>query len=137
MRRIISFLEPSAGKELILPVTPPSYDWTHGSRVETIQLDQLGEINLPGGRLMGSCTLSEVLFPARLYSFCNPGAVANPYVYLEQLERWSDSRKPVRWIVSGTPTNALVLLESVTYGERDGTNDVYASISLRQYCWRA
>lgn len=50
MRRIMSFLEPSAGRELVLPVTPSSYEWTHGNRVETIQLDQLGEINLPGGR---------------------------------------------------------------------------------------
>ena len=133
MKRIISFLEPAAGKELILPVTPASYEWTRSNRVETIQLDQLGEINLPGGRLMGSCTLSDVLFPAQLYPFCNPGASANPYVYLEQLERWSDGKKPVRWLVSGTPTNALVLIESVTYGERDGTNDVYATIALRQY----
>ena len=89
MRRIMSFLEEGAGKELVLPVTPSSYTWDHANRVETIQLDQLGEINLPGGALMGSCTL-DVLLPARLYSFCNPGAVANPYIYLEQLEKWSD-----------------------------------------------
>ena len=35
--------------------------------------------------------------------------------------------------MSGTPTNARVLIESVQYGERDGTNDVYATIVLRQY----
>ena len=40
---------------------------------------------------MGNCTLDNVLLPTRLYSFCNPGAVANPYVYLEQLEIWSDN----------------------------------------------
>lgn len=133
MRRILSFLNPADGAELILPVTPPSYTWTHGNRVETIQLDQLGEINLPGGRVMGSCTLSDVLFPANLYSFCNPGTVANPYVYLERLARWSDAHTVVRFIVSGTPTNASVLIESIDYGERDGTNDIYATIVLRQY----
>ena len=113
-------------------MTPSSYSWTHANRVETVQLDQVGEINLPGGALLGSCTL-EALLPARLYSFCNPGAVANPYRYLEQLERWSDSGTPVRFLVSGTPTNALVLIESVEYGEQDGTNDIYATIILRQY----
>lgn len=133
MRRIMSFLEEGAGTELVLPVTPASYTWEHANRVETIQLDQLGEINLPGGVLMGSCTLSDVLLPARLYSFCNPGAVANPYIYLEQLERWSDAGTAVRWLVSGTPTNAQVLLESISYGERDGTNDLYTTIILRQY----
>lgn len=133
MRRIISFLDPASGTELILPVTPSSYEWSHGNRVESIQLDQIGEINLPGEKLMGSCTMSDVLFPARLYSFCNPGAAPTPYVYLEQLERWSDSGTVVRWIVSGTPTNASVLIESIDYGERDGTNDIYATIVLRQY----
>lgn len=132
MRRILSFLDPATGTELILPVTPSSYEWDHANRVESIQLDQIGEITLPGGKLMGSCTL-EVLLPARLYSFCNPGTVTNPYIYLERLERWSDSGTPVRWIVSGTPTNALVLIESVRYGERDGTNDLYAIITIRQY----
>ena len=132
MRRTISLLEEQAGRELVLPVTPSSYSWTHANRVETVQLDQVGEINLPGGALLGSCTL-EALLPARLYSFCNPGAVANPYRYLEQLQRWSDSGTPVRFLVSGTPTNALVLIESVEYGEKDGTNDIYATIILRQY----
>lgn len=133
MRRILSFLDEKTGRELVLPVTPASYEWEHANRVESIQLDQIGEINLPGGKLMGRCTLSDVLFPARLYSFCNPGASATPYVYLEQLERWCDAGAPVRWMVSGTPTNARVLIESVQYSERDGTNDVYANIVLRQY----
>lgn len=132
MRRIMSFLDPATGTELILPVTPPSYEWNHANQVESIQLDQIGEITLPGGKLMGSCTL-EALLPARIYSFCNPGTNSNPYIYLERLERWSDKGTPVRWIVSGTPTNALVLIESVIYGEKDGTNDLYASITIRQY----
>lgn len=132
MRRMISFLDEGAGKELVLPVTPASYTWDRGNEVETIHLDQIGEINLPGKALMGSCTL-DVLLPARLYSFCSPGAVANPYLYLEQLERWSDAGTPVRFLVSGTPTNAQVLIDTIQYGEKDGTNDLYASISLRQY----
>ena len=57
----------------------------------------------------------------------------NPYIYLEQLERWSDAGTPVRFLVSGTPTNALVLIETTPYGERDGANDLYVTINLRQY----
>lgn len=133
MRRLMSFLEEKTGRELVLPVTPPGYTWSHPNRVETIQLDQIGEINLPGGAVMGSCTLDKVLLPARLYSFCNPGAVANPYVYLEQLERWSDEGAVVRFLVSGTPVNAPVLIESVDQGEQDGTNDLYVTIRMMQY----
>lgn len=132
MRRILSLLDEAAGKELILPVTPSSYTWEHARRMESIQLDQIGEINLPGGALMGSCTL-ELLLPAQLYGFCNPGAVADPYLYVDQLKQWCQAGTPVRWLVSGTPTNAQVLIESIQYGERDGTNDIYATVILRQY----
>ena len=133
MRRIMSFLDEKTGKELVLPVTPSGYTWAHPNRVESIQLDQTGEINLPGGAMMGSCTLDNVLLPTRLYSFCNPGAVANPYVYLEQLEIWSDNGTVVRWMVSGTPVNAPVIIESIDQGERDGTNDLYITIRMKQY----
>ena len=133
MRRIMSFLDEKTGRELVLPVTPPGYIWEHPNRVETIQLDQIGETNFPGGAMMGSCTLDKVLLPAQLYSFCNPGTVANPYVYLEQLERWSDAGTIVRWLVSGTPVNAPVLLEGIAQGEQDGTNDLYVTIRMKQY----
>lgn len=53
--RIMSFVDESAGKELVLPVTPAKYTWRHPNRIETVRLDQLGEINLPGGAEMGSC----------------------------------------------------------------------------------
>ncbi len=134
MLRIMSFLDESAGKELVLPVTPAKYTWRHPNRIETVRLDQLGEINLPGGARMGDCTLEEVLLPAQLYPFCVPGARADPYGYLYDLEVWSDRGAKLRWIVSGTAINASVLIEAVTQGERDGTNDLYITIALRQ--WR-
>ena len=133
MLRILSFLEEATGTELVLPVTPASYQWEHPSAIETIQLDQAGERNLFGGRAMGRCTLTDVLLPAQRYPFCHPSANLNPYVYLERLERWCDAGTVVRFLVSGTPTNAQVLIESVTQGERDGTNDLYVTIALREY----
>lgn len=72
--RIMSFLEEATGKELVLPVTPAKYFWRHPNAVETVRLDQLGEITLPGGVKMGDCTLEDVLLPAQLYPFCVPGA---------------------------------------------------------------
>jgi len=132
--RIISFLDETAGKELVLPVTPAKYIWRHPNRIETVRLDQLGEINLPGGARMGECTLEDVLLPAQLYPFCVPGARANPQSYLHDLETWSDKGSKLRWIVSGTGINVSVLIEEVTQEERDGSNDLYITIALRQ--WR-
>lgn len=132
--RVMSFLDESAGKELVLPVTPAKYTWRHPNRIETVRLDQLGEVNLPGGARMGECTLEDVLLPAQLYPFCVPGARAAPQSYLYDLETWSDKGSKLRWIVSGTSINASVMIEEVTQGERDGSNDLYLTITLRQ--WR-
>lgn len=133
MLRIFTFLEEAAGRELVLPVSPASYEWSHGAVIEPVTVDQLGSLNFFGGRQMGSTTLRDCLLPAQNYPFLSPGAEADPWGYLDQLERWVDNGTVVRWLVSGTPVNAAVLLESVSYREVDGTNDLYADITLRQY----
>ena len=133
MLRLITFLEEAAGVELVLPVTPAGYQWPHEAAIETVTVDQLGDLNFFGGKRMGSTTLHDCLLPAQAYPFLSPGAGTNPWLYLEQLERWVDRGTVVRWLVSGTPVNAAVLLEGVTYREQDGTNDLYADITLRQY----
>lgn len=134
MLRIISFIDEAGGTELTLPVTPPGYQWRCAGRVETVRLDQIGEINLPGGRRMGECTLENVMLPARLYPFCVPGALADPGHYLRILENWCGGGSRLRWIVSGTGLNVPVLIESIRQGERDGTNDLYLDIALKE--WR-
>ena len=133
MLRLFTFLDEAAGRELVLPVSPASYEWSHGAVIESVTVDQLGNLNFFGGRRMGSTTLRDCLLPAQNYPFLAPGADADPWGYLEQLERWVDNGTVVRWLVSGTSVNAAVLLENVSYREVDGTNDLYADITLRQY----
>lgn len=132
MRRRQIFVDAAAGVELVLPVTPAGYGWEHGINVEQVNIDRLGDLNLPGYGTLDKRSV-ECFFPARDYPFNEPGTVLNPWWYLERIERWIDARRSVRYIVSGTPLNALVLIQSVEYREKDGTNDVYAAIALRQY----
>ena len=117
---------------LTLPVTPERYDWSSGTNLETIHISQLGDVSLPGGRSRHSGTV-ECLLPANAYPFLESGAMADPQHYLDILTAWANEGKPVRYVVSGTEINALVYLESVTWGEQDGTGDVYAKIALREY----
>lgn len=132
MLRILTLLDDAKGQEVPLPVTPSSYSWSYGNQVETVYLDQGGEINLPGEAVLGRTTL-ECLLPAQRYPFCNPGAVINPDHYLSIFRGWAAAGTPVRFLVSGTSLNEQVLVESVEMGEKDGTNDVHASITLRGY----
>lgn len=134
MLRLFTFLDEAAGIELVLPVSPAGYEWPHEAVIETVTVDQLGDLNFFGGKKMGATTLQNCILPAQAYPFLSPGAGTDPWTYLEQLEKWVDKGTVVRFLVSGTPVNAAVLLEGVTYREQDGTNDLYADITLRQYC---
>lgn len=133
MLRIMSFVEPATSKELILPVTPARYFWRHPTKIEVVSLDQLGEATLHGGYKMGDCTLENVLLPAQQYPFMVPGSRAAPYEYLYDLEVWCDKGAQLQWIVSGTSVNASVVIEEITQGEQDGTNDLYLTIAMRQW----
>lgn len=117
-------------RELQLPVTPPSFTIEHGINVETINIHTLGDVNIAGYGTLATIKI-DCLFPAKNYPF----AVGNndPYVYVDYFVKWCDSREVLRFIVSDTPVNIAVLVESISYSERDGTNDVYATITLREY----
>ena len=74
MLRLITFLEEAAGVELVLPVTPSSYQWAHEAAIETVTVDQLGDLNFFGGKRMGSTTLHDCLLPARRGRAPTPGS---------------------------------------------------------------
>lgn len=133
MLRIISFVDPATSRELILPVTPPRYSWNGPADLQVVTLDQLGEATLFGGVKMGDGTLEDVLLPAQEYPFIVPGGRVDPEGILSTLEAWRDGGAQLQWIVSGTGINISVRISSITKGERDGTNDRYVSISLRQW----
>ena len=133
MIRRMTFVDEARGAELTLPVPPSGYTWTRRSRIETISLDQTGDMSLFSGDAVDSVPI-EALLPAQMYPFCVPGAVANPQYYLDWLEARRAAGTVLRFILSGTGINESVLIEEITRSERDGTSDVYASITLRQ--WR-
>ena len=126
------FKDTETGRELVLPVTPKGYDIEHGRKANSISMQQVGDVNLPGLPVLLDTEL-ECLLPAQAYPFLQPGAGTNPWVYLEQLEKWSDAGTVLRFVVSGTPVNAAVLLDPIRYREQDGTGDLYCTIPLRGY----
>ena len=121
MARQFIFKDTETGRELVLPVTPGSYDVEHGRKAASLTMQEAGDVNLPGPALLRDTELT-CLLPAQGYRFNQPGAGTNPWVYLEQLEKWSDAGTVLRFVVSGTPVNAAVLLDPIRYREQDGTS---------------
>lgn len=132
MLRKFIFKNNTTGQEIVLPVTPESYTIDHGNHVETVNLHTVGDYNLPGGRTLFTCTLSGLL-PRKRYPFVLPEASLDPFTYIDFFEFSSDRREVCRFVVSDTPTIADVLIENWQYGERDGTNDVYYTLTLRRF----
>lgn len=130
MERIIIFKNTETGEELVMPVTPKEYQVEHGRKQNTVTLHTVGDVSYAGPAVLLD-EEAEFLLPARPYAFCQPGAVLDPFVYLEKLERWSDAGTVLRWVVSGTPVNAAVRLGPIRYREQDGTNDVWCVVPIR------
>jgi LysM repeat protein len=131
MRKFI-FKDETKGKELVLPVTPPSYEVSHGINIETINIHTLGDVILPSYGTLPIIKIS-CMFPAKNYPFNQPGTELNPYKYIEKFIKWCDRRTILKFVVSDTKVDVKVVISDISYGEKDGTGDVYATINLREY----
>lgn len=116
--------------ELVLPVTPPEFIGSAGKRIETINIVDVGDVHAAGHETLATIKISG-FFPANRYSFAN--TASDPYALVAQFQAWAKSRKVVRFLVTGTALNLSVLVESIDYGENDGSNDVNYTIVLREY----
>lgn len=117
------------GEELMLPVPPLPFGWGVAQNVREVTVNGTGTVYLPGDPAAFSGPL-EALLPAREYPFNAPGAVLDPYYYIQKLSKWVTGKKIVRYVVPGV-VNERVVIEEISYEERDGTGDVYAKIYLK------
>ena len=119
--------------ELVLPVTPQSFRVPRGTNIETINIHDLGDVNMGGYGALANIKV-ECMFPAKDYPFVESDAnTDDPYSYVNQLDAWRQDNTVLRYIISDTPFNLPVLIEEIVPGEDDGTGDVYATITLREY----
>ena len=118
--------------ETVLPVTPESFEVSYGVRVETINIHMIGDVSLPGHVTFSPIKI-ECMFPSRKYPFNQPSAVLDPYHYVKRIQKWIDSHTILRFVVSDTAIRRKVFVSDLTLGEKDGTGDVYATITLSPY----
>ena len=115
-----------------LPVIPSSFEVNIPHQNTTINIVNLGEINLIGKTGLMNMTI-ESFFPNQQYNFCLYKDFKEPYEYIKQLLKWKNSGKPIRVVVTGTPINYAMAIENIVYSEIDGTGDVYFTLELKEY----
>lgn len=119
-------------ERLRLPVIPSSFEVNIPHQNTTVNVTNLGEVNLIGKTGLMNMTI-ESFFPNQDYSFCLYKGYPKPYEYIKQLLKWKESGRPIRVIVTGTPINYAMAIESLIYSEVDGTGDVYFTLEVREY----
>lgn len=116
---------------LQLPVSP-FFRLETAQGVETMSLQKLGQISLPGLRELESITL-ESFFPAQDYNFLKYHDIRDPWECVAMIKKWKESRRPVRLIITETNINLAMLIKSFSYGVEDGSDNVNFTLELVEY----
>lgn len=136
MAKIQFWLSFNNGAErLQLPVNPSNISINSPHGYEDISVSQLGEYTVIGERGLKEFSFSSFLPRDYNESYCEYTNLRNPWSIIETLERWRDSRKPIRLTITGTPINYAVTIRDFSYEAEKAGNvgDIYYSFTLKEY----
>ncbi|KEI16833.1 hypothetical protein Z959_08290 [Clostridium novyi B str. ATCC 27606] len=117
--------------KLQLPIPPAEFEVNVGNMNETIVVENVGEVNLLGKSMLATISLSS-FFPAQVYDFCQYTNFPKPYECVALIEKFRKLGQ-VRVLITESNVNQIFYIEDFKYGERDGTGDVYFTISFKEY----
>ncbi|WP_050698662.1 LysM peptidoglycan-binding domain-containing protein [Anaeromassilibacillus senegalensis] len=132
MLRKIIFKNAENGAEMNMPVTPPSFEITTDRNMETVNIHAMGDVALLGTDTYKTIKL-DFLIPAQKYQFVTVNEIVEPYAYISTFERFKNEGTVLRLIITDTTVNIPVRVQSITYKEQDGSNDLYMSLELCEY----
>ncbi|MBB6023250.1 hypothetical protein HNR77_004350 [Paenibacillus sp. JGP012] len=117
------------------PVNPEEVNISRSKGYETIQMLEHGEFDFAQGEKVKEITFSS-FFPKEYdESYCMVSPLPDPRVAMNILNTFLISKKPLRFIISGTGVNVPVFLVSLNSSFRGGeTGDIYFDLTLRT--WR-
>ena len=116
-------------KAIRLPVIPSEFERVIGADYETNNIIGLGDVATFNSNGLAQLSLSS-FFPNKEYSFNEYSNVPKPYDMVSHFKDWKNKGTVVRVILTGTDINQGMYITNFSYGERDGTGDVYYTIDL-------
>ena len=116
----------------IIPINPEEVMINVTMNNTSLNIHNLGEINLKGKRGLYSITL-ESFFPSQVYDFAR-GSYHDPYdYYIYKLKNLFEKNTTIHLVATETKINGYFTIEDFNYGHKDKSDDVYYSISLKEY----
>lgn len=125
----------NGAERLRLPVNPSAINISTPYGMNDVSVSQLGEVSIFGNRGLAEITLNS-FFPKNYNpSYCEYRNLKDPWNLVETIERWRDTKRPIRLIVTGTRINyAVTVRDFMIDVERAGhIGDIYYSISFKEY----
>ena len=114
------------------PVVPSSIGVNRSNNIDTQSVLKLGEVPIFNGTSLKTIELTS-FFPNQEYSFCDYTGFMKPYEFSYKIQKWMYEGKPLRIIVTDSPTNMQCLIQQFDTVEQDGTRDLYYTLSLLEY----
>ena len=114
------------------PVVPSAIGVNRSNNIDTQSVLKLGEVPIFNGTSLKTIELTS-FFPNQEYSFCDYTGFMKPYEFSHKIQKWMYEGKPLRIIVTDTPTNMQCLIQQFDTVEQDGTRDLYFTLNLLEY----
>ena len=114
------------------PIVPSSIGVNRSNNIDTQSVIKLGEVPIFNGTSLKTIELSS-FFPNQEYSFCDYTGFMSPYEFSDKIQKWMYEGKPLRIIVTDSPTNMQCLIQQFDTVEQDGTRDLYFTLNLLEY----
>lgn len=109
-----------------LSVNPSALSVTQDSKDKTIELLNVGEVNVPGNRGLIKVSISTFL-PDSDSPFYGGNAPEN---VIQSLKKAKNGKKTIRIIISGSDINTLFTVSSMSETYKEGQADIYISWSF-------
>lgn len=130
------YLSFNNGAEILeLPVLPDQLEISTGLSNSTLEVVSLGEIGVIGNRRLNTITISS-FFPKNYASYCQYIDIPEPSAAVETIEKWRDSKRPIRLSITGEALNISMacMIEDFSYREKGGQpGDIYYDLDLKEY----
>lgn len=114
------------------PVVPSSIGVNRSNNIDAESVIKLGEVPIFNGTSLKTIEFTS-FFPNQEYNFCDYTGFMKPYEFSEKIQKWMYEGKPLRVIVTDSPTNMQCLIQQFDTVEQDGTRDLYFTLNLLEY----
>ena len=142
-------IDGDAESQIRFPVLPPSYERQHTMNHQQVSVNKRGTVNLIGKPGLRTVQIDSFFPHDYNSSFCQvgEGEMQDPIAYIKAIDGMK--KKVCRLIITGSIDTAddasswmlaemlsmPVLIDSFNWGEKDGTRDVFYSLSLSEYVY--